>query len=164
MLKPAQLYTDELKKKSLESLYDLGNKYWSGSTGDSILCDLPDNNYDSHHFVSVNSSGGVIGYICYQVDWIAMSADRFGIISYDKGNPAFAKDVNTAIINLFTEYHMNRIEWMCYADNTALRGYRNFIKKHGGRECGYHRQVSKLLDGKLHDSIDFEILASEFKR
>ena len=32
------------------------------------------------------------------------------------------------------------------------------------RECAYHRQVAKLLDGKLHDDVEFEILACEFKK
>lgn len=58
---------------------------------------------------------------------------------------------------------MNRISWFAYVENPAIRGYRNFIKKHGGRECGYYRQIAKLQDGKLHDSVCFEILASEFK-
>ena len=59
---------------------------------------------------------------------------------------------------------MNRFCWSCIADNPAIRGYRNFIKKHGGRECAYHRQICKLMDGKLHDDVEFEILAKEFKR
>ena len=59
---------------------------------------------------------------------------------------------------------MNRMSWCCFADNPALRGYRNFIKNHGGKECGYYRQVTKLQDGMLHDKVEFEILASEFKK
>lgn len=38
------------------------------------------------------------------------------------------------------------------------------IVKHGGRECGYCRQDTVLKDGKLHDSIWFEIMAEEFKK
>ena len=64
---------------------------------------------------------------------------------------------------LFEKYRMNRIGWFAFADNPAVRGYRNFIKKHGGRECAYLRQISKLADGKLHDAVEFEILAEEFK-
>lgn len=75
----------------------------------------------------------------------------------------FAKDVYKVICDLFKVYHMNRISWSAYADNPAIRGYRNFIKKYGGRECGYRRQRVKLMDGKLHDSVEFEILAEEFK-
>ena len=58
---------------------------------------------------------------------------------------------------------MERRSWRAYVGNAAVRGYRNFIKKYGGRECGYYRQVTKLQDGKLHDAIVFEVLAEEFK-
>lgn len=163
MLKPAQLYAEELQRKNTEAWYKPENIFWNGGAGDSSF-NFPDNNYDSHCFVSIDKNNQVIGYIGYAVDWVAMSADRFGIISYDKGNLEFAKDLYKAICDLFEVYHMNRVSWMAFADNPAIRGYRNFIKKHGGRECGYHRQVAKLQDGRLHDSVEFEILAEEFVR
>ena len=93
-----------------------------------------------------------------------MNANNFGAISFDKGNVEFAKDLYQAICNVFEKYHMNRLSWGCFVENPAIRGYRNFIKKHGGRECAYYRQIAKLQDGKLHDSVEFEILAEEFKR
>ena len=74
----------------------------------------------------------------------------------------FVKDLYQAICDCFEVYHLNRISWNCYADNPAIRGYRNFVKKHGGRECAYFRQYIKLRDGKLHDSVSFEILAEDF--
>lgn len=163
MIKPAQLYAEQLKKKEIESWYDLKNIYYSGWIGRSIT-QLPDNNYDSHHFVSVDKEDNVIGYMSYNMNWLAMSVDGFGIISFDKGNIEFAKDVYNVICDLFKKYNMNRISWCCFADNPAIRGYRNFIKKHGGRECSYKRQVARLMDGKLHDSVEFEILAEEFNR
>ena len=92
-----------------------------------------------------------------------MSADGFGIISFDKGNMEFIKDVCEAVSDIFTKYHMNRISWFCYADNPAIRGYRNFIRRHGGRVCGHYRQYARLQDGKLHDSVMFEILADEYR-
>ena len=161
MLRPAQLYKDQLEQKNIETWYRSEYIYWNVGTGDSML-NLPDNNYNMHCFVSVDKKDNVIGYISYAVDWYSMSADRFGIISYDKGNLIFVKDLYKVICNLFEVYHMNRISWRCYADNPAIRGYRNFIKKHGGRECGHYRKISKLQDGKLHDSVEFEILAEEF--
>lgn len=163
MLKPAQLYKDRLYEEYVKTWYKPENIYYTGWTGDSTP-EIPDNNYDSHHFVSVDENGNLIGYISYSVDWISMNADRFGIISFDRGNIVFAKDVYTAVCDLFKKYHMNRISWTAYTDNPAIRGYRNFIKRCGGRECGYHRQVARLQDGKLHDSVEFEILASEFRK
>ena len=163
MLRAAQLYKEELEKKNIESWYKPENIYYHGGTGEYMI-NIPDNNADSHCFVSVDKDDNVIGYISYNVDWSAMSADNWGIISFDKGNLIFAKDLYQAICDCFEIYRLNRISWFCYADNPAIRGYRNFIKKHGGRECGYYRQYIKLKDGKLHDSVSFEILAEEFKK
>lgn len=163
MLKPAQLYKERLLEEYIKTWYKPENIFYTGWTGDS-LPEIPDNNYDSHHFVSIDNNGGLIGYISYSVDWCAMSATHFGIISFDKGNIEFIRDVYTAICDLFEVYNMNRISWCAYTDNPAIRGYRNFIKRHGGKECGYYRQIAKLQDGKLHDSIEFEILANEFRR
>jgi RimJ/RimL family protein N-acetyltransferase len=162
MLKPAQLYADKLQEQNVKAWYKPENIFWNGGTGDSTI-NLPDNNYDSHCFVSVDKNDNIIGYISYNVDWVAMSADRFGIISYDKGNMEFVRDLYKAICDLFELYHMNRVSWYCFADNPAIRGYRNFIRKHGGKECGYDRQIAKLQDGKLHDGVRFEILACEFR-
>lgn len=163
MLRPAQLYKNELYKEYIKTWYKPENIFYTGWTGDSIP-EIPDNNYDKHCFVSVNKDEKIIGYISYSVDWVSMSAHNFGIISFDKGNIGFARDVFKVICDLFDKYHMNRISWYAYVDNPAMRGYRNFIRKHGGRECGYCRQVARLQDGKLHDSVQFEVLFSEFKR
>lgn len=162
MLKPAQLYMEELQEENINAWYQPENIYWNGGVGDTSI-ELPDNNYDSHHFVSVDKNDNVIGYICYSVDWNALSADRFGMISFRKGNIEFAKDVYRVICNIFKVYHLNRIQWFCFTDNPAIRGYRNFIKRHGGRECGHYRKIARLQDGKLHDSAVFEILAEEFQ-
>ena len=145
MLKPAQLYKEEVNKKYIETWYDPEYMYYSGWFGNGSL-NIPDDNYESRHFVSVDNDGNILGYISYSVSFVTMSADRFGAISFDKGNMLFTKDFYKTIYDIFEKYHMN------------------FIEKHGGRECGYRRQVAKLMDGKLHDSVEFEILAEEFKR
>lgn len=161
MLRPAQLYKEKLQEENIKSWYKLENIFWNSGYGDSQI-NIKEDNYDCHQFVSVDKKDNVIGYITYAVNWSAMSADRFGIISFDKGNVTFAKDIYSAICDLFEKYNMNRVSWFAYADNPAIRGYRNFIKKHGGRECAYYRQIARLQDGKLHDAISFEILAEEF--
>lgn len=161
MLRPAQLYQEKLQEENIKAWYKPENIFWNGGPGDSAI-ELPDNNYDSHHFVSVDKKDNVIGYISYSIDWSAMSADRFGIISFRKNSIEFAKDLYKAICDLFEVYHMNRVSWLAFADNPAVKGYRSFIKKHGGRECAYHRQLARLQDGLLHDSVEFEILAEEF--
>ena len=46
MLKPAQLYKEELEKLFLRTWYDLKYMFYSGWTG-SELPTIPDNNYDA---------------------------------------------------------------------------------------------------------------------
>lgn len=163
MLRAAQLYEDELRVRFMEQWYKPENIYYDGGTGDSFD-ELPTGNYDSHCFVSVDSGDNVIGYIAYSVDWAAMSVSNLGIISFEKGNLQFAKDVWKAICDIFEVYHMNRLSFWCFADNPAIKAYRNFIRRHGGRECGYRRKSAKLQDGNLHDDVEFEIMAHEFRR
>lgn len=160
MLKPAQLYADKLREEHIKSWYSLENMYWYA---DACLTgmELPEDT-SMHCFVSVDKEDNVIGYIHYTVNWEVMSADYWGIISFRKNSIIFAKDLYTAICNCFSRFNLNRISWACYADNPAIRGYRNFIRLYGGRECGYFRQSAKLLDGKLHDKVQFEILKEEF--
>lgn len=161
MLRPAQLYEQQLRDKILSSWYDLDNIFYSGYEGNYIE-ELPKSNYGSHNFVSVDKDDNIIGYIKYYVNWDVMSADQFDIISFDKGNVRFIRDLFTAVCDVFEKYHMNRIEFWCYADNPAIRGYRKFINRCGGREVGYVKQRTKLQDGKLHDSVIFEIMSNEF--
>lgn len=97
MLMPAQLYRDKLMEEYPKTWYKPENMYYRGWIGDNIP-EIPDNNYDNHHFVSVNKNDNLIGYICYSVNWIPMSADDFGIISFQKGNIEFAKDVYKVIL------------------------------------------------------------------
>lgn len=170
MLKPAQLYKDELNKKMIEGWYDLDNMYYHGGPS-SYELDFGDNNKNCHSFVSVKrrklgleTIDTIIGFISYEVDWEAMSADNFGFISFDKGNVVLVSDVVKCIRDLFIKYNMNRVGWYCYADNPALEGYRKLVKRFGGKEVGYLRQSTKLLDGKLHDSVIFEILKSDLKQ
>ena len=161
MLKPAQLYGEQLQKANVETWYNPAYTFYHCGTGGSEIT-FKEDNYDRHQFVSVDREDNVLGYISYSVDWCAMSASGFGIISFKPGSMEFLRDAYTAFCNLFEVYHMNRVCWFAFADNPAIRSYRNFIRKHGGRECSYYRQISKLLDGKLHDGVEFEILAEEF--
>ncbi len=163
MLKPAQMYKERLQEENIKSWYKPENIYWEDGVGNCYI-DIDEDNYNKHQFVSVDKNDNIIGYIKYSINWPAMSAYGFSVISFDKGNVRLIKDLYKAICDLFGIYNMNRIEWVAYADNPAVKAYRNFIKRHGGSECGYRRQVAMLQDGKLHDMVTFEVTAEEFKQ
>lgn len=161
MLKPAQLYREELNKVCTAQWYDLRNMYYHSSVVMSEY-NIPDSTEYGHYFVSVDKDDNVIGYLAYCTDHSARRVYNMGLISFDKGNLEFIRDIYQAFKNIFEVYHMHSMEWFCYADNPAIKGYRRLVKKYHGRECGYFRDESVLLDGKFHDSVKFEILDSDY--
>lgn len=160
MLKPAQLYKEELTKKGIETWYDMNYQWYHGGGGSREFL-IPDNSYENRCFAAVDKDDNVIGYLAYSVSQDSQSAYNFGAISFDRGNPIMAMDMRQLIADIFFKYNMNRVDWCCFADNPAIKGYRSFIKRYGGRECGYFRKQCRLLDGKLHDSVCFEILKED---
>ena len=80
MIKPAQLYREEVTKKYIETWYDPEYMYYSGWFGNGSL-NIPDDNYESHHFVSIHNDE-IIGYITYSVSFVTMSlhaSKRLGV-------------------------------------------------------------------------------------
>lgn len=162
MLKPALLYADLLKKLYQENMYDLRNQYYFGWFGTKEL-ELSDNNYDRREFVSVDKDDNIAGFISYNIDYNRRVADNFGIMSFKK-TLIFPKDLLQAIDDIFYKYHLDKISWRCYIGNPALRGYRNFIKSHGGRQTGYYIHEALLMDWQFHDGVSFEILERDYIR
>lgn len=161
MLKPAQLYKEELQTENIKTWYLPENIYYNSSAGSDYI-EILEDNYNCHQFVSVDKGNNIIGYISYNINWEVMSVTNLGIISFRKGNINFIKDVYQAIINIFEKYNMNRLEWFCVNENPALKSYEKLILKLGGNKCGYFKQCIKLMDGKIHDCVYFEILRTSF--
>jgi hypothetical protein len=160
MLKPAILFEDALQKKNYGSWHNQEDMFY----GDyNFKIEISEDTWKTHQFVSVDEAGEVLGYISYQIDRVTMSVNQLGIISYQKGNLQFLRDVKQVIRDIFYKYNFNRLEWVAHVGNPAVRGYRRFIKRYGGRECGYFREVARLQNGKLSDMITFEILKSDLK-
>ena len=162
MLKPAVMYEKQLYERSLKCIYNPRYMYYFSGAGQEGIR-LPNEQKFGRYLVSVDKDENVLGYIGYALDYETMTADQWGIICFEEnGSIEFAKDVYQAISDCFTKYGFERVAWCCYADNPALRGYKNFIKRYGGRISGYFRKCVRLMDGKLLDSVSFEIMKDEF--
>lgn len=159
MLKNVKLYEAEAERKSRETWYDLKYQWWCSCAGTRDF-DFADNNYNYHCFVSINpKTDEVVGLMGYEVDWTSKSTNGFYAASFDeKGSTIFARDLLQMIDDIFMKYNFNRMEWRCWADNPAIRGYRKFCKRVGGREVGVLKKAGILLDGQTHDSVIFELL------
>ena len=159
MIKPAQLYAEELKRLYCETWYDSKYMYYRSYVGTEDL-HLPDNNYE-HHAFAILENNEVIGYVTYKINWAAKVVYNFGIISF-KQSLVFGKDLMKIIDDVFIKYNMNKMEFWAYKDNPVIKHYYNFINKFGGREVGILKQTGMLMDGKLHDSVMFELFRDDY--
>lgn len=161
MLKPALLYKDELKRKYVEQWYKPETRYYTGMCNGEI--ELVDHNEHKRQYVSIDKNGNVIGYIVHNIDWCTRSAQQWGMISFDKGNLEFVRDLYRTVSSLFLTENFNRVEWWCFTDNPAVRGYERFIRRFGGRIAGMLHNAVAFSDGSLHDEYIFEILKEDVK-
>jgi RimJ/RimL family protein N-acetyltransferase len=164
MLKPACLYADELLLLDIEKCY--GNPFYQYYYGDGdvyspLSVQLDEDHNNVVHFVSVDDEDNILGYIGYTIDHSSKSAKWWGIKSYQP-SIIFARDCLQAVDDVFMKFNLNRIEWFAYTDNHAIRGYKKFIKKYGGRIVGILKQDRRLMDGKLHDTMIFELLREDY--
>lgn len=161
MLKPALLYANKLRKKQTEIMYDIKYQFYYGSSG-AYITELEDNNEYAHQLVSVDDKGNVLGFISYRINPSAQSCYHFGLVSFDIGNVRFALDVRQAIYEIFYKYQFNRIEWCCFEDSPHIDGYEKFIHRFGGSAVGIFKETNRLMDGKLHNKVCFELMRKDY--
>lgn len=158
MIRPAQLYRDEISRKMIDTWYDEKYMYYYDTSG-KYENTIPDNCNYQRHFASIDKNGNLIGYIGYSFDDYSGYAKWFGILSFtDEPNPEFGLDVLRVFDDIFYKFSMNRIEFSVFADNPVIKSYRAFIKRYGGKEVCTLRETNRLMDGRMHDSVIFEIL------
>ena len=163
MLKNAKPYEQELKEKMDATVYDPKYQWASGSWGNDFWS-MPENSYDSRVFVSVNDKDEVIGVILYQFKVSCMRVDGLCAMSFAEGGDKwiYGQDLRQCIDDMFRIYNFHSVEWHCYEDNPALKGYLAYLKRCGGRVVGKRHSVSRLLDGKVHNDYIFEIMRMDY--
>jgi hypothetical protein len=110
MLVPAILYEEEIKKKFSECFYSRDMMYESGGIGNWCPSIELTQNDGRYQYAIVNSEKKLIGYLDYSIDWYSSCASRFGLMSFDKGNPIVGRDLYHEMQKLIKEYHLHRIE------------------------------------------------------
>lgn len=155
MLKNAKLYEEELQKKYQETVYDLNYQYYHGDYATRIF--MPENSCERHAFASVDNDGKVIGYIGYSINRQAKRAYNFGAISFDRGNLVYTVDLLKAIDDIFRKYGVSTIEFFAFVDNPITPTYTKLVEKYGGRIVGTLTNTHMLQDGRLHDTIIYEM-------
>jgi hypothetical protein len=74
----------------------------------------------------------------------------------------FGKDIITALKEVFERYRFNKISFNVVRGNPVEKTYDKLIGRYNGRIVGIKKQEVRLLDGKLYDTKEYEILAVDY--
>jgi hypothetical protein len=78
-------------------------------------------------------------------------------------NPyTFGRDVITAVKDIFEKYRFNKLDFSVVCGNPIEKTYDKLIKRYNGRVVGIREQEARLLDGKLYDVKEYELLAERY--
>ena len=161
MIKPAQLYSSELKKLFYEIAYDERFKFLEGcSYSDEYK--PSESSWGSHEFVSIINDI-VIGYMRYSISRDNYNVKSLQVVNFTfKPNIIFARDLYEVMHNIFEKYNFNKISFQCVIGNPIEKTYDKLIKKYNGNIVGIHKKHMRLMDGKLYDCKIYEILREDY--
>lgn len=160
MFVPAQMHKEELKKKIISTWYKIEYQYyWQSYNSEPVF---EDNNIYNRQFAFVEDEK-ITGYFSYSIDNSSKSLYNIGLLSFEKPSYTFVKAVLQHVEWLFNKKIIDRIDFFAYEDNPAIRGYDKIVKNFGGRRVGKFTRNQKLYDGKLHNTIFYEILREDYE-
>lgn len=164
MLIPAILKKEEIQNGFRKYYYTDDMMYETGYMGSNWIPEIPnmpnDSDWCNYQYASVDNKDNVIGYFGYRIDWYSSIAYNFGMMSFDRGNIIFGKDVHTELLKLINEYKLHKIEWRMVSGNPAERGYDRFCKKFNGNKH-IIKDVFKDKQGNYRHNIIYEIFNKE---
>lgn len=153
MLKPAILYKTQIEQKFAELMYTEDAFLYNGYSHSCVLPEIkPEEGY---YQWAILDGETVVGYLTYFINGYSDSVERFGLISFDKGNLTVTLDTFTELKRLVKEHR--RVEWGCVGGNPAESAYDKFCAKYNGYKSIRHKCIRDNL-GNFRDSYTYEIL------
>ena len=175
MIDNAKKYEEKLRQLFLDVDFDPFYKYSDLAVYREPF-KLPENTWDANCFVSVYNDLDfgitILGMIKYSINRLTNAVQSLYIVRFggeksktDPNSYIFGKDVMTVIKDIFEKYHFNKINFVVVIGNPIEKTYDKLIKRYNGRIVGVRKQDTKLIDNKLYDVKEYEILADDyFKR
>jgi hypothetical protein len=137
--------------------YFLSDTYFS-----SYNLSIDDSNWSNTQMVSLNSNGDITGYIVVSHDRTQNQISNLGLISYKlESNPILYRDVIKFIDDLF-KTSVKKIKFGAVVGSPSSIINEKLVKKYNGRVVGTYIKDVELMDGKIYDSVKFEIFNPSF--
>lgn len=160
MLDFAQNYEKELAKRMRDTWGK--DKYWYYHRSSYFsTAVINEDTWNDTQFVSLNSSGEVIGYLGYGIDRECRYVTYLAIINFTDDS-SFGLDVMTMIKDIFERYQYRKIVFSVIIGNPIEPRYDRLIEKYGGRIVGTYKEHAMLPDGQLYDEKIYEIFRTDY--
>ena len=153
MLMPAIQHKDELILLFSKEIYTEDYYFYEGYPHLNGIPKIETSN-NIYQWAIVDENK-VVGYFAYHVDPFLDCADRFGLFSFDKGNPLIGIDVFKKMETLIRNHH--RIEWCVVDGNPVIKHYDKLCNKHHGTRYVFH-DATKDPYGHYRNVIKYEIV------
>lgn len=157
MLIPAILRKEEILHEFQKLQYTDDLMYEAGCCDNYMPDIVEEPDKETYQFAIVDSKDKLIGYVSYSIDWYSLQAHRFGLMSFDRGNPLIGEALFKVMDDLVNKFNLHRIEWYMVSGNPVERHYDKFCEKYKGRKIVL-RDTFKDRLGEYHNSIIYEII------
>lgn len=161
MLDLAINHEEELQKKFRSTWFSEKYKFWT-CTNYHEDYQIAENTWDNHQFVSLDSSGEVIGYIGYEIDRAYDVVNGLNIINFTDDKITFGIDVGNALRDIFEKFHFRKLTFTVIIGNPIEKTYDRLIEKYHGRIVGIQKEQVRLIDGEFYDRKLYEVFRDEY--
>lgn len=169
MLANAMLYLGEIRKAFLEVWYEPRYQYYFGSDNRWLFGGDLENAPLYRGFASLDNKGRLLGYIGYCIESDVRLVTNFRAVNFSDDRTTFARDLHTAIDDVFVKFGIETMEFAVVRGNPIERKYDRLVKRVGGRVVGVrHARATDLAgntcDDKLYEITRAGYMASRRKR
>lgn len=155
MLKYAYQYKEALEKLYVSTI-DNPRLRWLNCDGYlGFNLDIKDTTWDRLQYVSVNSNGEILGYLCAFLDLKINSVSSLFVMNFYEPSLCFSKDFYGFLDTLTQRY--SKVNWSVVVGNPAEAMYDRVAKRHGGRIVGT-KEKHVIIDGALYDFKMYEVM------
>lgn len=161
MLDIAINHKERLQERIRETWFQEKYKFWNNCNYYEEQT-ISENTRERHQFVSLDSSGDVIGYIGYAIDRANDYVYSLNIINFTDNKAIFGMDAGQALKDIFEKFHFRKLCFSVVIGNPIEKTYGKMIKKYGGRIIGIKKEHCRLIDGQFYDEKIYEILSKEY--
>lgn len=157
MLEIAYKHKEALQEAWLDWILTKDSMFYDVGIYSNFKLGIEETNWSRNQFVSVNSSGDIIGWFTAYYNVEHEKYNEIGVALFEK-NIVSMRDMYTFFKTLYNDPKARKIEWYVVVGNEpAEKLYFNIINRFDGSITGLRLKSVRLRNGKYYDTRHFEV-------